>query len=483
MENFYTTVISDLSRKKQGIADLNTTLLPTNISNSTGLSDNLLLIKTKIQQYNNALHNIETLPIAQLSGYTTGQLHTLALSRAQENITPQSKSIISGFSNTSIQGLETLADYLMGFNLDTSEVACEDIVQTQAMKNDKVDILTSRKTNINANLDYIQANANTLKNNFTQAKNIYLTTPKLEDKGTVLLAKRNAINALQSGNGVAYGCTNKYEELCDTIESIRQTLNSDKSIINQHIENISGYNETQEGETSINTPLQDVQDSLDEQARTNETTQLRQTIASFATSNDTEKKDTIKGINITTSDRPIDSIRNITFQGIGGTKVQLNYPNLYEVPVYTQSGDKLILQTPEEIRQSIKTYMTQRIQSYNTLLQEQNSKKTTFYQTFSAQFNFLQTLDPLATPNRSYTLLPQNLFINKLIETLDSMTVKYGKSYIYGTQANATVDDKLLLIAKLLHYQNSPRAEKGIKTSVQADIQENKDMFNVNQKI
>ncbi|MEI6118606.1 MAG: hypothetical protein WCP92_05270 [bacterium] len=37
----------------------------------------------------------------------------------------------------------------------------------------------------------------------------------------------------------------------------------------------------------------------------------------FDVSTDPDKKEKNKGMNLTTQDRPIDSIRNITFQGIG----------------------------------------------------------------------------------------------------------------------------------------------------------------------
>jgi hypothetical protein len=146
----------------------------------------------------------------------------------------------------------------------------------------------------------------------------------------------------------------------------------------------------EDNQSTTANPMQETEEALNEQLWINETNKILQIITTFPTSNQIEAKDTNKGINITTTERPIDSIRNITFQGIGGTKVQLNYPNLYEVPVYTKIGDKAILKSPEAIRESIKTYMTQRIQEYNEKLQEQTNKKGAFYQTFNAQFDFLQ---------------------------------------------------------------------------------------------
>ena len=48
-----------------------------------------------------------------------------------------------------------------------------------------------------------------------------------------------------------------------------------------------------------------------------EITQTKNTMNTFDVSNDPNKKERNKGMNLTTQDRPIDNIRNITFQGIG----------------------------------------------------------------------------------------------------------------------------------------------------------------------
>ncbi|MEI6672315.1 MAG: hypothetical protein WCL02_02915 [bacterium] len=48
-----------------------------------------------------------------------------------------------------------------------------------------------------------------------------------------------------------------------------------------------------------------------------EIAQIKTMMNTFTISNDPEKKEKNKGMNLTTQDRPIDNIRNITFQGIG----------------------------------------------------------------------------------------------------------------------------------------------------------------------
>ncbi|HBB03400.1 TPA: hypothetical protein DCZ39_00640 [Patescibacteria group bacterium] len=46
-------------------------------------------------------------------------------------------------------------------------------------------------------------------------------------------------------------------------------------------------------------------------------TQTKNTMNTFDVATDPNKKEKNKGMNLTTQDRPIDNIRNITFQGIG----------------------------------------------------------------------------------------------------------------------------------------------------------------------
>lgn len=188
-------------------------------------------------------------------------------------------------------------------------------------------------------------------------------------------------------------------------------------------------------------------------------------------------------MNITTADRPIDSMRNVTFQGIGGDMVQLNYPNLYEVSVYKTVGNMLVLKTETEILNALKVYLQNKVTDYNNALTAQQNKKTQFYQTHPLAFNFLSQSDPAATPNRTYNLLPQDYLIQQLVNNLDTLAHDYGSVYVYGDQPANTIDQKLMIIAKLLSYQNSSRPERKLETEVTKDIANIQDNFNINKKI
>lgn len=153
----------------------------------------------------------------------------------------------------------------------------------------------------------------------------------------------------------------------------------------------------------------------------------------------------------TTPDRPIDSIRYITFKGIGGDRVKFILPNLYAIEVYKinpiDSG-QLILKTKDEIKSTIRQYLQNIIIQYNTNLTEQIVKQPGYYNSQSSLFSNLGTIDPLATPARNYTLLDTNLL---------SHTVS---------------DDLIDTIAQLLWIENSLLPKKQITTNLSDELQQ-----------
>jgi len=161
----------------------------------------------------------------------------------------------------------------------------------------------------------------------------------------------------------------------------------------------------------------------------------------------------------------------------------LNYPNLYEVYVYKTVGNKRILKTETEILTTLKAYLQGKVTEYNNALTTQMNNKTAYYQSHTAAFDFLAQSDPLATPNRTYNLLPSDFLIQQLVAGLDALVATYGNEYVYGEVTPTTPDEKLMLIVKLLHYQNSSRAERDTASKVNEDIVDIQKNFNVNKKI
>lgn len=95
---------------------------------------------------------------------------------------------------------------------------------------------------------------------------------------------------------------------------------------------------------------------------------------------------------------------------------------MWNVPIYDCN-----LLDPEDIDKKIRTYLKQKVQYYNQLLDIQLQKAPAHYAKHPAAFDFLATVDIAATPNRSYDLIPENYFI----DTLGEKNIKRLSEFLY----------------------------------------------------
>lgn len=145
----------------------------------------------------------------------------------------------------------------------------------------------------------------------------------------------------------------------------------------------------------------------------------------------------ISGMNITTQDRAIDSIRHLTFLGIWWQTITIPMPNLYEIPVYQKNQQWIYeLWDIEDINKQIRLYLRNTIISINTKLTQQNTLRGTRYTANKNMFDILWWVDSLATPLRTVSLLDESQLITLLW--------------------NDTID----IIARQLYTLNSPRPTK-----------------------
>ncbi len=147
-------------------------------------------------------------------------------------------------------------------------------------------------------------------------------------------------------------------------------------------------------------------------------------------------KEQYDGMNYSTLDRPVDEVRYITFQGIWWDVVKLIYPDLWNIEVYKKQGNKYILKSEQEIYQSLKDYLIEKVRKYNEYLSNQLIRSTNYYNLHKSVFDFISSVDRLGTPARTYNLLPEDYFISILWE------------------------ENLKYIAHLLYYQNIALSEK-----------------------
>ncbi len=193
-----------------------------------------------------------------------------------------------------------------------------------------------------------------------------------------------------------------------------------------------------------------------------------------------------KGMNLSTSDRPIDSPRYITFQWVGWDLVKFIYPNLYKVEVFTwldtsdnnaNTSNQLVLKTPEQIEQAIKDYLITVVKKYNEYLVAQNQKRQHFFAEHQQAFTTLWTLDPLASPKseeHKMTLFPEDFLIKKLEQEIKNNETFKNNIWWYTP---------LAFIAQMLYYQNINWKERTVGSTIQNDLIETVKDFDPNTKI
>lgn len=115
---------------------------------------------------------------------------------------------------------------------------------------------------------------------------------------------------------------------------------------------------------------------------------------------------------IQTFERPIDDNPYVTFHGIWWDQVTMIYPDLYAIPIYECN-----LMDPEDIKDTILEYLRQKVQLYNWYLDRELTNAPSHYATHPAAFDFLETVDTTATPNRDYELIDEDFFVDLIWET------------------------------------------------------------------
>ncbi|MDR0650300.1 MAG: hypothetical protein LBG59_02595 [Candidatus Peribacteria bacterium] len=183
-------------------------------------------------------------------------------------------------------------------------------------------------------------------------------------------------------DGINFGNLDQEEEISEEeikriSEEIRKKIPND---INSFFY-IKDIDQTDETDTSIK--FGKLTDDFNNTTLTQEITSEIQKL--FISKNEDETLK-IEGLNLLTPDRPIDSPRYITFQGINAQEVKFIYPDLYKVEVYkADSNGYQTLKTPTEIKTALQTYLQNKVNEYNTLLTTAKNTK----QSMNAAYNKL----------------------------------------------------------------------------------------------
>lgn len=249
---------------------------------------------------------------------------------------------------------------------------------------------------------------------------------------------------------------NKISDCESNHEILASTLGKQQDIIKTPLSNTPKCQEDNKwssNETSTETPNNSLKDQIEllNEAETN----FKWTFISDP-NNPSEK---IESINATTYDRPIDSPRYLSFQGVWGHDIKLIYPNLFKVEAFNLTGQGLTLKTPGQFKTAIKQYLNNKVQEYNKILEKE--KQQALIETI--QFKTLKSVDPLAAPN---------------------LGVRNYKPFTYDELLNALWGEKMLTtLAYLLAYHNSPVPSRAYSDQILQDLKLTKSAFDINHKI
>ena len=170
-------------------------------------------------------------------------------------------------------------------------------------------------------------------------------------------------------------------------------------------------------------------------------------------------------INETTDERPIDTPRKINFQWIWWSLIEIEYPNLWNIPVYDSNSK---IKTIDQIKDSVKEYFEKKIAIYNIALQKQLDARWSHYDKLPSSIWWtISKVDPYSVPNRTYKLFDKNFLTTSLND--DSMWM--------------ISDDAIEIIARNLYYANIMRESQNADWSLIKDLKQKYNVADIANKI
>ncbi len=484
-KRFYESLIDKLDRLDDGVQRRIDDL---NLVNTWWATYNLKQLWNYVDWIQNKISSINNFSLSSLQNMNATQIQQLA-NQWSVAFTQQDYINVKNNSEKIKNQLLDLDGFVDTFGYDYIYEYMDEQFYNFKINDRKLIFLNTRKTNLFTKVLNTNNKFNSIKPLVINAKNEYDDIDRLSiTLSSMLWTKRLAINAhIQNNSWVSLWCNSTYASLCNAIDTVRDNLSNYRSDMNNEIDKITSFSFQDfdfDGSSiwalinSFN-PFGSIQNKIPNSNVTNSYTTTYQKLQMIPTSTNTWLTAQIPWMNLTTSDRPIDSPKYITFKWIGWDKVTFIYPNLYKSEVFSGNNNILKLKTPEEISSAIKKYLIETVKKYNEYLISQNQKKSIFYNQNSQAYNKLSQWDPLASPIasnaiRPYNLIPENYLIEKLENKLKNNI--FFKDQMWGYEP---ID----FIAHLIHYQNIWRWQRQLWTTIQEDINNTISDFDVNEKI
>lgn len=173
LSNFYTNTLQNISGAKTDI------ITTTQQFSTTGVINNLSAIQEHITTYNQGVQNIRDFTITSLGGYDTDEIAELADTWSENNISLVSSLDIHNKISHINTGLLELLDRIDTTTLGSALIDIQNIQQQEKLKNQEVEILTTRKTDILNSLTSTKTKYNIMKATFLQAQSMYTSLGRL----------------------------------------------------------------------------------------------------------------------------------------------------------------------------------------------------------------------------------------------------------------------------------------------------------------
>jgi hypothetical protein len=377
------------------------------------------------------------------SSFSTGNFST---------INTEISSIINNLSGLT-EHFDTMYYNLDGINADDILSTLENIayLEQEQLKKEKLHFSGTRLTTINGSLNKLYT---TYTTGISTYKNFFSRFNNLQNTRNIL--KTNLSANITGYNYYGSNLENLNNKFITFFErTIEYTGDNGQALTDQQT---FGSNDFGNGEQFYKQLFQTY--TQEDEAGTNKTySGVQLTIQSMFIENNQDEPLKIPGLNILTPDRPIDSPRYVTFQGINAQEIKFIYPDLYKVEVYKTSNGIQTLKTIPEIKIAIQTYLQNQINTYNSALSaaQPTTQNSAAYAKLQQQ-GFTQAIPT----NRTYQ--------NHLFTSNDLLQALGGA-------------EQLDTIAELLYYQNLTNTEKTHKELVLDDLNATKDTFDINNKV
>lgn len=467
------------------------------------LKNKLLYIENTINDINDWFESIFDFDTNQLDNLSTWQINVLASRR--ENIF--NSSTINELSGTIKESQELVKE--LSWFVDIWWSLFDWLVDYINNEKEKFNInrrtlifLNSRKNKLRSDIISILNNYSKLKIIVAESSVIYFqikdiwkeyflgAVPTSMDVPEKLLEKREYLGGLLWWSW----CETKYRSLCDSLTTLIDNYNTSADYINIEKDGINNlrideyddeWNPTNNYDIIRNIFIKLEWSLLFENINNGN---MANTIYnnSIRTIPWTWNEDMIwytEWINMTTSDRPIDSPRYMTFKWISWDKVTFIYPDLYKVEIFSWNTEDgiLSLKSTWEIKIAIQNYLIEVVRKYNNYLSKQVQWHNTYYNSNKQAYDLLNRLDPLATPShvwdevRPYVLFNENYLIQRLENSI--------KNSPYFSWEELAQSDPIWFIANMMYYQNISWQKKTIWSTIQDDYDAQRVDFDVNEKI